>query len=146
MSASLRLARPEDTERVRRLVAACHEEAGLLPDPEARDAALQALLSGEVPGALYLIGPASSPLGYASLSFGHSLQAGGTEAHLEDLYIRPGIRGRGMGTEALTALAKMLGKNGVSRITTSGLRTGTSLLHRLSADPDRAPRLTLRLR
>ncbi len=113
MSVTLRIARPEDAARVLRLVAACHEEVGLTPDPGDRDRAVETLLSGQVPGALYLVGPPSSPVGYLSVSFGYSISAGGTEAHMDELYVRPSVRRRGMASDALSALVKMLSQNGV---------------------------------
>lgn len=113
MSVTLRIARPEDEARVLRLVATCHEEIGLNPDPKERDRAVAMLLTGEVPGALYLVGPPSSPVGYLSVSFGHSISVGGTEAHMDELFVRPSVRRRGMASDALSALVKMLSQHGV---------------------------------
>jgi len=65
------------------------------------------LLGGEL-GAAWLIGPTRAPLGYAILTFGWSLSLGGREAWVEDLYIRPSVRRRGIGTEVLHAIAVSL--------------------------------------
>ena len=116
MSATLRIAQPADAERVMRLVQSCHDEVGLAPDPQDCEIAVASLLEGEAPGALYLIGPPSSPVGYLSVSFGHSISAGGTEAHMDELYIRPNVRRRGMAGEAVSALAKMLSQHGVKAL------------------------------
>ena len=116
MSATLRIAQPADAERVMRLVLACHEETGLAPDAQDREIAVAALLEGDAPGAIYLIGPPSSPVGYLSVSFGHSISVGGTEAHMDDLFIRPNVRRRGMAGEAVAALAKMLSQHGVKAL------------------------------
>lgn len=113
MSATLRIARPDDSARVLRLVAACHDEVGLTSDARDVEAAVDSLLGGTVPGALYLIGPPSSPVGYLAVSFGHSISLGGTEALMDELYIRPSVRRRGMAGEAVAALTKMLTEHGV---------------------------------
>lgn len=142
MSVTLRIARPEDEERVLRLVAACHEEVGLSPAPGARDAAIAALLSGEAPGALYLVGPPSSPVGYMSVSFGHSISAGGTEAHMDEVYIRPSVRRRGMAGEAISTLTKMLSQHGVRALHVRIPGEAPRFLTRMRFSPDTAVRLT----
>lgn len=142
MSVTLRIARPEDEERVLRLVGACHEEAGLKPDPKARDAAVATLLSGEAPGALYLVGPPSSPVGYLSVSFGHSISAGGTEAHMDELYIRPSVRRRGMASEAISTLTKMLSQHGVRVLHVRIPGETPGFLTRMRFSVDTANRLT----
>ena len=143
MSATLRIARPDDESRAIRLVAACHDEIGHAPDPQDRDIAIASLLSGEAPGAFYLIGPPSSPVGYLSVSFGHSIAQGGTVAYLDELYIRPPVRGRGMATEALMALLKMLSQHGVRAVHASSPPAGgTRLFDRLRFKPEEAPALT----
>ena len=145
MSATLRIAQPADAERVLRLVLACHEEAGLTPDPADREIALAALLAGEAPGALYLIGPPSSPVGYLSVSFGHAISAGGTEAYLDDLYIRPPVRRRGMAGEAVELLAKMLADHDVKRLHMTVPDAVPSFLTRLRFAEGQGTRLTRKL-
>ncbi|TDL79572.1 GNAT family N-acetyltransferase [Palleronia sediminis] len=146
MSAKLRIAGPADAERVLRLVQACHDEMGLAPDPARRDRAVADLLGGEMPGALYLIGPPASPVGYLALSFGHSLSAGGTGATLEEIYLRPPVRGRGMARDALTALATMLRANGVHSLHAASTDPLPSLFRRLRFAPAARPALyTLKL-
>ena len=145
MSVTLRIARPEDEERVMRLVLACHDETGLAPDPKARDAAIAALLSGEAPGTLYLVGPPSSPVGYLSVSFGHSISAGGTEAHMDELYIRPSVRRRGMASEAISAVTKMLSQHKVRALHVRIPGQAPGFLTRMRFSPDAATRLTRHL-
>ncbi|WOI54992.1 GNAT family N-acetyltransferase [Palleronia sp. LCG004] len=116
MSAKLRLATPDDAMRLDRLVSACHEELSVPMSEEDRLAALSPLLSGEVPGAAYLIGPPSSPVGYILLRFGYALRAGGLVARIDELYIRPPVRGRGMASEAIHAVAKQLRTHGLRAV------------------------------
>ena len=134
MAATLRIARPEDAAAVLRLVTVSHDETGQPADPATREIAIDAILSGDVPGALYLIGPPSSPVGYLSISFGHSL-ATGTTARLEEIFLRAPVRGRGMGTEAVQALSKMLEQNGIAQLSATVPETDSGFFQRLRFQP-----------
>ncbi|MFP4044654.1 MAG: N-acetyltransferase family protein [Rhodosalinus sp.] len=113
MSAALHLARPEDLERVLPLVAAMHQEQGLAPDDGHRRAALAPLLEGSPHGAVYLIGPRGAPIGYLVVTFGWSVEFGGLDANVDELYVRRAVRGRGIAGDALDALARALREAGV---------------------------------
>ncbi len=110
---ALTLAKPDDIDRITRLVADFHSETGVTQDHVTRTNALMPLLEGSPHGAVYLIGPARAPIGYASVSFGWSVQAGGLEGLLDEFYIRPAVRGRGIGTEVLLSLPKALAAAGL---------------------------------
>ncbi len=113
MSAALHLARPEDLERVLPLVAAMHDEAGIAQDDETRRAALAPLLEGSPHGAVYLIGPQRAPIGYLVVTFGWSVEFGGMDGFVDEIYIRPGVRGRGIASEVLGAICRALKAAGV---------------------------------
>lgn len=116
MSAALTLARPDHLEKVHSLCAAFHAEAGITQTDEERSAALAPLLDGLPYGAVYLIGPPKAPIGYIVVCFGWSVEFGGLDAIIDELYIRPGVRGRGIATEALIALPKALSGAGLRAI------------------------------
>ncbi len=113
MSAKLRLAEKGDAERLDRLMAACHSERQIRMAEDARIAVTAPLLTGDVPGAAYLIGPPSSPVGYILLRFGYSVRGGGMVARIDELYMRPPVRGRGMAAEAIHAIARLLRDHGL---------------------------------
>lgn len=113
MSTALHLARPEDLDRLLPLVEACHGELAIVMEDATRRAAISPLLEGTPLGAVYLIGPARAPVGYVVITFGWSVELGGVDAHIDELFIRPSVRRRGMGGDALTALAGALGDAGV---------------------------------
>lgn len=113
MSAALHLGRPEDLERLAALVAAFHEEAGIALEDAARREALVPLLEGGPHGAAYLIGPARAPIGYVLITFGWSVSAGGLEAKIDEIFVRPGVRGRGVASEVLRSLPRALKQGGV---------------------------------
>jgi ribosomal protein S18 acetylase RimI-like enzyme len=113
MSAALHLAKPNDLDRLCTLVAACHAEEGLTSTDEARRAGIAPLLDGIPHGAAYLIGPARAPMGYVIVSFGWSVESGGMNGVLDEIYLRPAVRGRGIATEILISLPKALAGAGL---------------------------------
>ncbi|THD73464.1 GNAT family N-acetyltransferase [Thalassobius vesicularis] len=114
---ALHLARPEDAERLLALIAADRAERGLAPDPQGIAAALTPLLEGSPHGVAYLIGPQRAPIGHIVIGFGWSVDAGGLVGTVDQLFIRPGVRGRGIGQEVLSALPKALAAAGLTALT-----------------------------
>ena len=116
MSAALTLAGPDHLDKLTQLCAAFHEGEGIVQTNEARRAALSPLLDGSPYGAAYLIGPPRAPIGYIVVCFGWSVEFGGLDAIVDELYIRPGVRGRGIASEALTALPRALAEGGLRAV------------------------------
>ncbi len=116
MTAALTLAKPEHLDKLTALCAAFHAEEGIELSEDARRDGLAPLLDGLPYGAAYLIGPARAPIGYIVICFGWSVEFGGLDAIIDELYIRPGVRGRGIATEALVALPKALSEGGLRAI------------------------------
>ncbi|MFD1341855.1 GNAT family N-acetyltransferase [Litorisediminicola beolgyonensis] len=110
---SLHLATSEDTDRLLPLIAAFHAERGYETDLETRAEAVAPLLDGSPHGAIWIIGPRKAPVGYIAVCFGWSLEFGGLDAVIDEIYIRPAVRRRGMGSEALDGIAKALREAGV---------------------------------
>lgn len=90
------------------LVSAFHDEMGIRQTDDLRQAALAPLLDGSPHGAAWLIGPARAPIGYVVICFGWSLEFGGMDGFVDELYVRPGVRGRGIGSDILSALPTTL--------------------------------------
>lgn len=111
---ALTLATADDIDRLLPLVAAFHAEQGIAQDDETRRKALMPLLEGSPLGAVYLVGPRRAPIGYACLGFGWSLAFGGMDAFLDEIYIRPGVRRRGIGSEVLSTLPRALAGAGIT--------------------------------
>ncbi len=105
---SLHLARTEDMAKLVAMVAAFHDEMGFGTDPAHHEAAVAPLLAGSPYGAVWLIGPRLSPVGYLVITFGWSVEFGGMDAFVDEIYVRPAVRRRGMGAEALNAIAARL--------------------------------------
>lgn len=116
MSAVLTLARPDHLDKLDALVAAFHAEEGITLPIEQRRAGLQPLLEGIPHGAAYLIGPARAPIGYLVITFGWSLEFGGLDGFIDEIFVRPGVRGRGIASETLQALPRALAGAGLKAL------------------------------
>jgi len=74
--------------------------------------ALGPLLADDSLGVIWLIG--DPPGGYAVLTWSYSLESGGRDALLDEIYLRD--RGRGLGSAALAAICDDLRARGITRI------------------------------
>ena len=116
MTTALSLARPDDLDRLLPLVAAFHDEAGIVQSDSTRRAALLPMLEGSPHGVTYLIGPGRAPIGYIVISFGWSVEFGGLDGYVDEFYIRPGVRRRGIGSEVMVSLPKALAGAGLKAL------------------------------
>ena len=143
MRTRLHLCTPEDAERLLPLVAAFHAEEGIGSSEDQREAGVIPLLEGTPHGAAYLIGPRQAPVGYVVLSFGWSVEFGGIDGFVDEFYIRPGVRGRGMGSEALAALLASLKNSQIKALHLEVDRDSpvAALYERLGFAPNSSPRM-----
>ncbi len=116
MSTALHLAGPADLDRVLALVAAFHSEMTITSTEDTRRAGIEPLLNGIPYGAVYLIGPARAPIGFVVVTFGWSVEFGGMDAFVDELFIRPPVRGRGLASDVLVQLPKALADAGVKAL------------------------------
>ncbi|WP_439525360.1 GNAT family N-acetyltransferase [Roseovarius mucosus] len=113
---ALTLARPDDLDRLLSLVAAFHQETGIAQSEATRRSALLPMLEGSPHGVTYLIGPGRAPIGYIVISFGWSVEFGGLDGYVDEFYIRPSVRGRGIGSEVMISLPKALAGAGLKAL------------------------------
>jgi len=113
MTAALHLATEADLDRIVPMIAAFHADQKIDRSDDQRHAAIVPLLQGCPHGVAYLIGPVRSPVGYIVISFGWSIAFGGMDGFVDELYIRPAVRGRGMASEVLQTLPKALATAGL---------------------------------
>jgi ribosomal protein S18 acetylase RimI-like enzyme len=116
VSAAIHLAGEADIDTVLALVTAFHEEQGFPLEPAQRRACILPLLTGSPYGSIYLIGPQRAPIGYVAVTFTWSVEFGGLDAAMDEVYLRPGVRGRGIAVEVLQAICKRLFEAGVMLI------------------------------
>jgi GNAT superfamily N-acetyltransferase len=113
---SLHLATAEDAAKLLPLVAALHLDQGFRTDAAHQEMAILPLLEGSPHGAVWLIGPRRAPVGYIVVSFGWSVEFGGMDAIVDELFVRPAVRGRGMAGEAINALGQALKQSTVKAL------------------------------
>ena len=104
----LRRAEPSDLERLLAMVEAFHQTAGIDLPPEARNASVSKLLQSPDLGAIYMIGPTQAPVGYIALTFGFSIEMGGRDAFIDELFIRERVRRKGLGSQVMAALPALM--------------------------------------
>jgi GNAT superfamily N-acetyltransferase len=107
-----RLARLEDLDILATLSAEFNEIDGHHHDDHRVRAALTPLLQDDRLGTVYLIG--EPPVGYAVVTWGYSIESGGRDALLDEIYVRS--RGAGIGGDALEAVLADLRTRGISRV------------------------------
>jgi ribosomal protein S18 acetylase RimI-like enzyme len=105
MTAALRLraATRADLPRLAVLLRDFYAEEQLAFDAARADAALAALVDAPAHGALLLADVDGEVAGYAVLGWCFSLEQGGRHALVDELYLVPGVRGRGLGRALLDA-------------------------------------------
>ena len=72
-----------------------------------------ALLEDARLGRTWFIEAAGGSCGYLTLCYGYSLELGGRDACVDELYVRDPCRGRGLGTRALEAACDAARLDGV---------------------------------
>jgi GNAT superfamily N-acetyltransferase len=78
-----------------------YAESGYPLNRQRAEAAFSDLLADPRLGRVWLIEAQGRPVGYVVLTLGYSLEYGGRDAFVDDLFIREGFRGQGLGTAAL---------------------------------------------
>jgi ribosomal protein S18 acetylase RimI-like enzyme len=78
--------------------------------------ALEPLLASPVYGLAWLIQDGKLVIGYAVITFGYSLEFGGRDAFLDELYLRENYRGRGIGTRIIQHTLDVCQTHGVKAL------------------------------
>jgi ribosomal protein S18 acetylase RimI-like enzyme len=113
-AASVRLASAADAPALGRLLHAFNTEFGeVTPDADLiAERAAPLIASGEIT----VLFAGSGPDGFAQLRFRPSLYTGALDAHLEELYVIPERRGRGLGRSLLEAAMQHASDRGAAHI------------------------------
>jgi GNAT superfamily N-acetyltransferase len=108
--------RAADLPLLEPMVRAYYLEDGQGFDGARQPAALGALAEGEPLGRGWLVMLAGRPVGYVVLTLGFSVEAGGREGCVEELFVVPEVRGRGVGRRVLELLEDEARRLGVRRL------------------------------
>jgi GNAT superfamily N-acetyltransferase len=123
---SIRRARPDEAGLVLSLVEELAEYEKLSHEVEATEAMIADALFGDNPRLFCDIAEWNSEVaGFAVWFINFSTFSGRSGIYLEDLFVRPALRGKGIGKALLTHLAKECVANGWSRLQWSVLDWNT---------------------
>ncbi len=84
--------------------------------PDVAKAALTQLASDRAFGRLFVIESDGKAAGYLAVTFGFSLEFGGRDAFVDELYVIREARGRGLGTAALEAAEQACREEGIGAL------------------------------
>jgi ribosomal protein S18 acetylase RimI-like enzyme len=121
-----------------------------LPFPSRGPVALQLLLREPDYGCCEMILDGNSTIGYFVLGYGFSLEFGGRDAFLDELYVKPDSRGKGVGRAAVARAAELCRELGIGalHLEVNSENTAAQRLYRRAGFTPRHSRydlLTLRL-
>jgi len=108
--------RAPDLPLLEQMVRAYYVEDGHRFDPERQPVALAALIDGAALGRGWLVMLAGRPVGYVVLTLGFSIEAGGCEGCVDELFLVPEVRSRGIGRRVLALLEDEARRLGVRRL------------------------------
>ena len=103
---------PADRAALEAMVRAYYAEDRLTFDEHRQGTALAALLDGDGLGRAWLVRHGDAVVGYVVLTLGFSLESGGRDGFVDELYVVPTARGGGIGARVLAlveAEARALG-------------------------------------
>ncbi len=110
---TVRLANTHDIGRLLALMGEFYGESGYRLNSDRAEHAFEELLSDPRLGAVWLLEVDSDIAGYVVLTLGYSMEYGGRDAFVDDLYVRPRYRGMGLGTLALATVRARCKAEGV---------------------------------
>ena len=93
-----------------------HSEAGFNLDRELAAKAFKELLATPSRGRIWIASHVDEQVGYIVLTYRFSMESGGIDAHIEDIYVRTGERRNGVGSRLLTEAIKRSEEDGLKAI------------------------------
>jgi GNAT superfamily N-acetyltransferase len=113
LEASVRIARRDDVRALVALMTEFYGEAGYSLAPEPATRAFTTLLDDPRLGRVWLVESDAVPVGYLVLTLGFSMEFGGLRGFVDDFFVRPTARGKGLGAAALEAVKRECAALGV---------------------------------
>lgn len=106
MSSPIQRATEGDVDLLVQLIGAFYAESAYPLDEAGARRAFTQLATQPALGRVWLVMAEDEPVGYLALTFGFSLEYNGRDAFIDDFYIRPAHRDRGLGTAVLDEVLK----------------------------------------
>jgi GNAT superfamily N-acetyltransferase len=107
---------PADLPRLAALARAYYAESGMPWREEAQGRALAMLCGGDMLALGWLAGFEGKDVGYIVCCLGFSIEFGGYDAFIDELYVVPEFRRRGIGRRALAHAIAVLESHGVRAV------------------------------
>ena len=104
----LEIAGPPQLSVLLPLVAAYHLFEGISLSVDIREKSVERLLSDGTFGEVWLIKKSDHLIGYVVVCFGYSIELGGREVVIDELYIEAPERGMGVGAEVLGRFKELM--------------------------------------
>ena len=93
------------------MVAAYHAHEGITQRPDfALANTLRGLIDHPDRGRIWMIEDRGQPAGYLAIAFGYSIELGGREAAIDEIFVTPDHRGKGLGSGALAEFLDWAGR------------------------------------
>ena len=109
----MRLAQPDDIPQLVELMTDFYAEAGYPLPADAATRTFAGLLADPRLGRVWMMEADGEPAGYVVLTVSFSMEYGGLRGFVDDLFVRPGFRGRGLAAAALAELRRTAEEMGV---------------------------------
>jgi GNAT superfamily N-acetyltransferase len=109
----VRRAGADDVARLVGMMAEFYAEAGYPLPPEPARAAFQALLEDPRLGGIWIGEAEGEAAGYLVLTLGFSMEYGGPRGFVDDFFVRPAARGKGLGAAILAEVRRTCRAEGV---------------------------------
>jgi GNAT superfamily N-acetyltransferase len=114
--ASLRIAAIADIPQVLPMMREFYAFEGIPYDESRAIRLLSQLVSDATCGRLTLVEQDGELAGYLILGFGFSVEFGGRDALLDELFIRPEFRGQGLGSSAIKSALSLCKEEGIQAL------------------------------
>lgn len=112
-STLIRLATAPDIPTLVELMREFHAESGYVLDEPKAGASFATLLSDPALGAVWIFEDDGAAAGYVVLTVRFSMEYGGRDGFIDDLYVRPEYRGRGIARAGLRKLFAECSRRGL---------------------------------
>jgi GNAT superfamily N-acetyltransferase len=144
---TFREAAPDDADAIALLMRQYYAEAGYRFDDVDSRAALERLLADPGLGRVLVAQDTAGAVGYVVTTFGFSLEYRGRDAFVDELFVLPSHRGRGLGAAALKLVEQFCREVGVRALHLEAERDnpGAQLLYRGAGFVDHDRRLMTKL-
>ena len=120
------LAGPDDEEGLLEMIRDFYAHEGLSYDDVRARRALARLLADDALGRVWIVRSGGETAGYFVVTFGYSLEFGGRDAFLDELYLRDAFRGSGLGRKAIERATEACRELGIEALHLEVERHNTS--------------------